>query len=148
MQEVALAAVRQKTPLSDATKVAPWLYRIAVRQSLLYRRSAGRRRKLTDRYTERFRPKDVNVELCDPLDWLVADERHQLVREALDELAPRDAELLLLKYTQGWSYREIARHLGVSHSAVEARLHRARARLRKVLATFSITEVDLIAVKT
>ena len=30
MQEVGLAAVRQKAPIHDPTKVAPWLYRIAV----------------------------------------------------------------------------------------------------------------------
>ncbi len=35
MQEVALAAVRQAAPLADAEKVAPWLYRLAVRQALL-----------------------------------------------------------------------------------------------------------------
>ena len=43
MQEVALAAVRQSAPLKDPTKVAPWLYRLAIRQTLLYRRKAGRR---------------------------------------------------------------------------------------------------------
>ena len=49
MQEVSLAAVRQRAPLEDPTKVAPWLYRLAVTQSLLYRRKQGRRRRLTDR---------------------------------------------------------------------------------------------------
>ena len=44
MQEVALAAVAQRAPLADATKVAPWLYRLAVTQVLLYRRKHGRRR--------------------------------------------------------------------------------------------------------
>ena len=53
MQEVALAAVRQAAPLADPSKVAPWLYRLAVRQVLLYRRKRGRQRKLVDRYTER-----------------------------------------------------------------------------------------------
>ena len=43
MQEVALAAIEQKSPVNDPTKVAPWLYRVAVMQSLLYRRSRGRR---------------------------------------------------------------------------------------------------------
>ena len=56
MQEVSLAAVRQHAPLEDPAKVAPWLYRLAVTQSLLYRRKQGRRRKLTDRYAKRFRP--------------------------------------------------------------------------------------------
>jgi len=52
MQEVALAAVKQAAPLTDSSKVAPWLYRLAVLQSLLYRRKCGRRRRLRDRYAD------------------------------------------------------------------------------------------------
>jgi RNA polymerase sigma-70 factor (ECF subfamily) len=134
MQEVALAAVRQSAPIADPAKVGPWLYQIAVRQSLLYRRKAGRQRKLTERYAESFRPSGEDHRTVDPLGWLLADERRRLVHEALGALARRDREILLLKYTESWSYREIAEHLGISHSAVEARLHRARARMRKELA--------------
>ena len=53
MQEVALAAVRQAAPLRNHEKAAPWLYRLAVRQVLLYRRKKGRQRKLTDGYVAR-----------------------------------------------------------------------------------------------
>lgn len=45
-------------------------------------------------------------------------------------------EILLLKYKEDWSYVEIANHLGVSHSAVESRLHRARRKLRCELTSF------------
>src|SRR5262245_23735387 len=50
LQEVALAAVRQQAPLADVSKAAPWLYRLAVLQSLLYRRRHGRQRKPLDRF--------------------------------------------------------------------------------------------------
>src|SRR4051812_18516607 len=56
MQEVSLAAVAERAPLLDPAKVAPWLYRLTVRQALLYRRRMGRQRKLNDRYAERVRP--------------------------------------------------------------------------------------------
>src|SRR5687767_6550413 len=71
LQEVALAAVRQAAPLADASKVAPWLYRLAVRQALLYRRRCGRRKKLTNGYASQFQnPRERgNV---DPLGWLLA----------------------------------------------------------------------------
>ena len=52
MQEVALAAVKQAAPLADPAKVAPWLYRLAVLQSLLYRRKCGRRRRLVGRFAD------------------------------------------------------------------------------------------------
>ena len=140
MQEVCLAAVQQKAPLNDPTKVAPWLYRLAVLQSLLYRRQRGRSRKLTDRYAERVRPREEDSRAPDALDWLLADERKKLVRTALEKLPSRDGEILLLKYGEDWSYQQIADHLGVSHSAAEARLHRARQRLRNELAALNVTE--------
>jgi len=140
IQEVSLAAVRQQAPLQDATKVAPWLYRLAVTQSLLYRRKQGRRRKLVDAYAQRVQPTKEDPRQCDPLGWLLADERRRLVRKALAKLPQRDAEILLLKYTEGWNYRELARHLGITEGAVEARLHRARARMRDTL-----TALDVVA---
>jgi len=143
LQEVALAAVRQAAPLADPSKVAPWLYRLAIRQALLYRRKCGRRRRLVDRYGEQARSTgDERSEVLDPLGWLLAEERREQVRRALALLVPRDAEILLLKYTEHWNYHQIAHHLGVSHSAVEARLHRARRRLREELAALDVIEAN------
>jgi RNA polymerase sigma-70 factor (ECF subfamily) len=141
LQEVALAAVRQQAPLHDPAKAAPWLYRLAVVQSLLYRRSHGRRRKLIDRFVQRRPPAEHDASWPDPLSWLLADERQVLVRQALARLQSRDAEILMLKYTEDWNYRQLAERLGISHSAVETRLHRARARLRIELIALNVIEV-------
>jgi RNA polymerase sigma-70 factor (ECF subfamily) len=140
MQEVSLAAVRQQAPIADAQKVAPWLHRLAVRLSLLYRRKQGRRRKLIEGYAQGKRPMDRQRD-PDPLEWLMAEERRERVRTALGRLPRRDAEILLLKYTEDWSYRQLAQRLGASESAVEARLHRARQRLRAELALLEVVEV-------
>jgi RNA polymerase sigma factor (sigma-70 family) len=141
LQEVSLAAVAQKAPLADASKVAPWLYRLAVRQVLLYRRKHGRRRNLVDRFARETQPTEVDRRTVDPLQWLLADERGRQVRAALTTMHARDAEILLLKYAEDWSYHDIASHLGISHSAVEARLHRARQRLRDALTAANVIEV-------
>ncbi|MEM6329578.1 MAG: RNA polymerase sigma factor [Planctomycetota bacterium] len=151
MQEVALAAARGASQLRDPAKAAPWLYRLAVTAALQHRRKAGRRRKLLERYRQRqagpvahgdaaapcdsAAPCDpaVNAAPADPLEWLIAQEQRSLVRAALAELPPRDAEVLLLKYAQDATYAQLAQKLGVSQSAVEGRLHRARGRLRKAL---------------
>jgi RNA polymerase sigma factor (sigma-70 family) len=139
MQAVAVAAVEQRSPLLDLNKAAPWLYRLAVWQTLLYRRRAGRHRKLTGTYGRQLKAHDVGGGLPDPLAWLLADERQALVRTALARLNRQDAEILLLKYTEDWSYRDLAAHLGISESAVETRLHRARARLRDELTALNVT---------
>ena len=98
-----MAAVRQASPLTDASKVAPWLYRLAVRQSLLYRRRMGRTRKLHVRYAQHVfsgNGEGDHASESNPLTWLLADERRALVRQALDPPWRRDAEILLLKYTE------------------------------------------------
>ena len=142
MQEVALAAVRQAAPLADIAKLAPWLYRLAVHQALLYRRKCGRRRRLQTSYENRQeRPHEnghTGHSIQEPLGWLLSDERQALVRQALGRIAARDREILLLKYTENWNYGQIATHLGISHSAIEARLHRARRRLREQLMVLEI----------
>jgi RNA polymerase sigma-70 factor (ECF subfamily) len=142
MQEVALAAIRQQAPIADAAKTAPWLYRLAVRQALLYRRRQGRWRKLRIRYGERIRPSEEDGRVLDPLEWLLADERQDVVRRAIGRLPSRDVEILLLKYTENWSYEQLAQHTGTSESAIESRLHRARRRLRRELAAFQNVGVE------
>ena len=130
LQEVHIAAVKHADRLRDPAKVAPWLYRIAVTCALQYRRRMGRGKRLIERYaaeqSTQFEP--------DPLDWLLADEQRRIVREAIASLPPRDAELLLLKYTEDWSYRQLAEHIGVTVSSIESRLHRAREKMRQALA--------------
>jgi RNA polymerase sigma-70 factor (ECF subfamily) len=134
-----VAAVEKGHQLRDASSVAPWLYRLAVVAALQYRRRQGRRRKLIDRFAERRPPTDCDTREVDPLEWLLADERKALVRQALGRLPRRDAEILLLKYTEEWSYRDLSEHLGLSTSAVEARLHRARQKMRRALAALDPT---------
>jgi RNA polymerase sigma-70 factor (ECF subfamily) len=141
LQEISLAVVRGRAPLVDPSKVAPWLYRLAVVQSLLYRRRRGRERKLVDRVGQQALIAEHAAAVSDPLVWLLADERRQLVRDALGRLPPREADLLMLKYTEHWSYQQLAEHLGISHSAIEARLHRARSRLRSELTKLDVVEV-------
>ena len=140
MQEVALAAVSQKAPIRDRERVGAWLRQLAVRQSLMYRRGRGRRQKLLTRHAENMGRDGLSGE-PGPLDLLVRDERSALVRAALERLPSRDAEVLLLKYLEGWNYRELAAYLEVTPSAIEARLHRARARLRGELAADRVIEV-------
>jgi len=55
---------------------------------------------------------------------LLADERRQAVRRALDKLSERDRRILLLRH-EGYSYREIAHALGLNETSVGTLLLRA-----------------------
>jgi RNA polymerase sigma factor (sigma-70 family) len=139
MQDVSLAALSLRKSLDDPSRAGAWLYRVALRQALLYRRKLGRRERLVVRFSQtRGREADSNL---DPLSLLLREERCGLVRDALVRLDAKDAEILLLKYTESWSGRELARRLGVSERCIEARLFRARQRLRDALNVQQAIEV-------
>jgi len=137
-QEITVAVLR-KPPVQVAEARRPaWLYAVAVRMALMHRRRQGRQRRLVARW-EANGQHHTSLPI-DPLAWLLAAERQQVVQTALRALSPKDRELLLLKYTEDWSYCDLADHLGLTVSAVEARLHRARGRLRHELVAREVTE--------
>lgn len=140
LQEVSSAALKHATELRDERSIAPWLYRIAVTSALQHRRQMGRKKRLVERFAATKTDTSQSAE-PDPLAWLLADEQRQLVRQAISSLPSRDAEILLLKHTEDWSYRQLAEHLGISESAIDARLHRARCKMRSALAKLSPTLV-------
>jgi len=139
-QEVSLAAIRQKAPIQDPAKVAPWLYRLAVIHSLLYRRKMGRKRRLLERYQEKVPVTEQDFRQTEPLEWLLTQERRVQVTEAMKTIPDNLRELLMLKYVHDWSYKEMAEKTGLTVSAVQARLHRARNLLRKRLAATVFAE--------
>lgn len=141
-QEVALTALRDGHAVKDEQKAAPWLYRVAVRQALMHRRKMGRERRRMSSLAEQASIVADDEQTTDPLGWLLADERNRLIRQAVDALPGKDAEILLLKYSENWSYRQIAEHLGVSEQAVDSRLHRARHKLRCRLSQLQVIEVS------
>jgi RNA polymerase sigma-70 factor, ECF subfamily len=52
---------------------------------------------------------------------------------AIDRLAPDDAELVVLKHIEGWTYEELSAALGVPRGTVMSRLYGARQRLLTML---------------
>jgi RNA polymerase sigma-70 factor (ECF subfamily) len=57
----------------------------------------------------------------------------QALASALANLKPRSAEIFTLRFLEGFSNREIAQMLGISHVLVAVIVHRSRQQLRKAL---------------
>jgi len=133
MQEVAIAAATQSAKREPVERVAPWLYRVALRQVMLFRRKAGRRKRLIENAAKLSPETDSHSRTREPLDWLISLERQKEVQAAMSCMSERDRQLLMLKYVDGLSYGEIAQRIGVTASSVQSRLHRARALLREKL---------------
>lgn len=134
LQEVAVAAANQSAKDEKIERVGPWLYRVAMRQIMLFRRKAGRRKKLISNVAQMRQPSEVDTGRS-PLEFLMSQERQGEIRSAMSQMSERDRQLLMLKYVEGMSYGQIAEQVGVTPSAVQSRLHRARGLLRAQLAS-------------
>ena len=60
-------------------------------------------------------------------------EAHVDLWRAIERLAPEDAELVVLKHIEGWTYEELSRALAVPRGTVMSRLYGARQRLLTIL---------------
>jgi RNA polymerase sigma-70 factor, ECF subfamily len=63
-------------------------------------------------------------------------EIQQQVRSAVQNLRPRDREVIVLRYLEEMPVAEIAEMLGMASNTIEVRLHRARGRLAEKLERF------------
>ncbi len=134
MQNIALALVRQRDTLHEIRQMGAWLYQVAVKQVLMYRRTRGRRRRFEDRLANGD-PSDVTLaEPLGPVDRVLAAEKQQHVRDAMSELDELDRQILMLKYSEGWTYGQLSEHMGVKEDTVEYRLAKAKKKLRRLLA--------------
>jgi len=132
LQEVALAVLKQSSRPVDKDKVPAFLYRIAVRKVVNHHRVHGRQKRLLHGFA-RQQANDAGLDTNCPGSWLLREEQSQSFQAALKTLNSKDRELLMLKYTEGWGYRELSDHLGVSIKTIEYRLLRARQALRDAL---------------
>lgn len=136
-QEVFFRFLRSSKPLENEDHARNLLFRIA--QNLLidhFRKHNGnvRERALSsDDLAEEEYP-CLMAEESGPEDILVSDETSQDINSVVSRLPLRYAQAIVLKEYEGYSYREIAAHMGVSEKAVESLLHRARSQLKEELA--------------
>jgi RNA polymerase sigma-70 factor (ECF subfamily) len=72
-----------------------------------------------------------------PEEIVLQKDSGNLVRKALEMLAPNSREVLILRELEGMSYKEIAEVTGMPMGSVMSTLSRARDRLRQALTTLS-----------
>ncbi len=135
MQNIALALVRQRDSISEINRIGAWLYQVAVKQVLMYRLTRGRRRRFEDRLTSEGAVADSTNAEPGPVDRVLAAEQQQQVQLAMKQLDELDRQILMLKYSEGWTYRQLSEHLGVKEDTIEYRLVKARRQLRRLLST-------------
>ena len=88
-----------------------------------------------------------------PEEIVLQNDSGNLVRKALEMLAPNSREVLILRELEGMSYKEIAEITGMPMGSVMSSLSRARDRLRQALTTLMNEDVTpssrrIVAVNT
>ncbi len=134
MQEVSLAVIRQNGHPNDRSRIRAWLYRIVVRRAADYMRGKYRQKMLVETLG------DESAENASDPDWVLASERGEQLREALSRLPKDERDLFVLKYSENWSYRQLAERFGVSERVVEYRLVRAKQNMRSQLMSLHASE--------
>ena len=128
----------------------PWLRQLALERLVkLHRRHIQAQKRSVTREEDWLPPlpDESAVELADrlgaagvgahaggtPVGRLLREELRRRVRTILEQLGPRDREVLVLRHLEQMSPREMAAVLGISEGAVRVRHLRALQRFRQLL---------------
>ncbi len=117
----------------------PWLFGIATNLVRHHRRGEVRRLKA---YARLDRASETGADPDGIADRLDAARAATALGDALSRIPARDRDALLLFAWADLRYEEIAAALGIPVGTVRSRLHRARRRLRELLAASGQSMVD------
>jgi RNA polymerase sigma-70 factor (ECF subfamily) len=120
-QEVFLRVSRVAIPVAHEDQQAGWLFRIARNVAL-------------DHYRQRSRRPEKGLEAFDTAKG-ASQELTAALNQALSTLPELDRDVFLMREMSGLTYDEIATACELTTDAVRNRIHRARLRLRDVLAS-------------
>ncbi len=144
-QEVFIRVFKSAKRYRPKAKFKTWLFKIVVNLCLNYRRDRARNRTqsldapLTTKDGELAREvRSPNGDIPDIA--LEEMELKRTVREAVDSLPENQRIVVILQRFEEMSYKEISDTLGVSLSAVESLLFRARQNLRRKLAPYVLSK--------
>lgn len=126
-QEVFLRAHKESRLFDADFHIKGWLYRVTANLSLKHIRS---RRVRAMFVLKRPEPQKESVA---PVTDAIAGQVRAEVAEALQELPPRFRQLVVLRYFDDLSYKEIADTMKMPIGSVMSGLSRARDRLKKLL---------------
>ncbi|MCP4249923.1 MAG: RNA polymerase sigma factor [bacterium] len=137
-QDVFLIAWKAASTFEPRAKVTTWLLRVAANRCLNYRRGRALRRATSLEATDRA----ADLPAGSPSAEQQMDRGEQMVgvRAAVAALSPKQRVAIVLRHFHDLPYVEIAQVLGISVSAVESTLFRARQSLRAGLARATADE--------
>ena len=115
------------------SKFSTWLYSFTYNFCVNYV-NRNKERKIDDNSVKFDVQEDVPVEVTDDL---LLQMQVDKLKEALELIAPEDKTILLLKYQDGASIKELEDILELKSSAIKMRLKRAKAKVTEMYKTLN-----------
>ena len=135
-QETFVRVFRSLDRYDPARPFAAWIFTIAARLCIDHlRRRRHRPISLVQRDHESDEERTIDVEDPGPGPEILAEqeEGERRTGELIDSLPPHYRIVVMMRHQQDLSYEEIAVALGLPLGTVKARIHRARALLKKAI---------------
>lgn len=128
LQTTFLKVHRARGSWRRGERLRPWVFTIAARVRTDWLRRSGREEEVDDEVLP-----DAEAQ-GDPASVVLARERSERVRAALESLSGPQRVVVHLHRFEELSFAEIGKVLGISESAAKLRAFRAYAELRRLLA--------------
>lgn len=132
--EVFFKAYRALGDWQPKAKFSTWLYKIAANLAIDYHRAKARHPVYALDDEENPEAKLIATDLVsNPVKQLEEKERGRIIRQAVDQLSPKQKAVFLLTRYEGFQLKEVGETLGMAEGTVKIHLHRAIKRLQTLL---------------
>jgi RNA polymerase sigma-70 factor (ECF subfamily) len=149
VQESFLKAFQSLDGFREQAQFSTWIYRIVVNVCLMKLRTRNRSKEVAleddSQNGEGVVPLDVADRAQNPEELFQTSELRNILTKGLQRLSPVFRAVFVLRDVEGLSVADTAEVVGISSSAVKARLFRARARLRQFLSSYFSSQKNSVS---
>ena len=129
-QDTFVKAYNSLTTFKGDSKFSTWLYKITYYGCLDYLKKENRRMETSSIDSDH----DIHIaDFASVFDQFERQDRKNMIKQALEELASEEAVLVTLHYFEELSLQEISEVVNVSSNVIKVRLFRVRKRLAEIL---------------
>ena len=132
VQETWLAVLRGIGTFRQHASLRTWVFRILINRA----RTIAVREARTVSLPEMGEDSVPAAPGHSPEDELLSDELRSVIEATVASLAPMQRDVITLRDIEGWEAPEVCAMLGIGDVHQRVLLHRARAKVRRALATY------------
>ncbi len=138
-QEIFIKVYLNRDSFKNESHIYTWIYRIAINHIINFLKKNSKRKLMSieDKKASNELNKDkvysINKDNPTPIDIINKSEKEKTIWNAINSLPTKYRVPFILHKYEDKEQKEIAEMMGISVSAVETRVHRAKKQLIKIL---------------